>query len=582
MSLSDVFSEFDVVGKKGFSALSILGALSAIEEKEKYEPEFGFEYTAFSLLPEQDNNWKTYYGPQSYKDSNNNVIEIPALKDITKETVKYWEKRYKATKNPLLTMRYAGLVWDFKPLFLVQKRDSDLYRMYVDSMLKVCNEDYARHPVITTGILERVFSIAKDNQQDLGLVKEAYTNFEKRHVNDNRARIYSSRFSLMIENKNKNYFSEEEITDLVNEHERRLSRMCNPTEGKINPWHIDNQATLLADYYKTIKRQEETKRVLNCIENAFIQVANSITSIQLLGNLEQLHTKYKHFGLADDAKHLAVEIQKLGTKVREELKPHQIKITISKEILDSIELHYGDSAESDEKRWTHFITDFIAPRQAIQQGINHLKEKHALSFLIPRKILDYKGRPMSVIGPYKDDMEGHLIQQMSNILHLSDPILNLAIGTMKKVGALSTDKIITKRIEKCPIFENDRIEIIREALNLYFEEKYVLSCHILVPQIECAIRNLAELCGVPIIQPQRNNQGFQLRALDALLRETAVEDVFTKDIVFYLRAVLTDQRSLNIRNNLCHGFLPPKSFGKSTANRLLHVLFIISSVKDQE
>ena len=580
MSLSDVFSEYDVVGKKGFHSFSIIGALSAIEEKEKYEPKFSYEIMAFSLLPGHDNHWKTYYGPQSYNDSNGNLIETPALKDITKGAVKHWEQRYKATKNPLLTMRYAGLVWDFKPLILEQKRDSELYRMYVDSMLKVCNEDYARHPVITTGILERVFTITKNNQQDLSLVKAAYINFENRHVNDNSARVYSSRFSLMIENKD--YFSEEEITDLVNKHEQRLSRMCNPVDEKVNPWNIEKQATLLAEYYKSIKRQEDVKRVLNCIENAFFQVANSITSIQLLGNLEQLYTKYKHYGLEDDAKHLAVEIQKSGTKVREELKPHQLKITISKEIFDCIELHYGDNVESDEKRWNHFITDFLAPRQALQQGINHLKEKHTLSFLIPRKILDYKGRPMSVIGPYKDDLEGHLIQQMSNILHLSDPFLNLAIETMKKVGALSTDKIITKRIEKCPVFEEDRIEIIREALDLYFEKKYILSCHLLVPQIECAIRNLAELCRVPIIQPQKNNQGFQLRALDALLREKAVEDVFSKDIVFYLRAVLTDQRSLNIRNNLCHGFLPPKSFGQYTVNRLLHVLFIISSVKDQE
>ncbi len=478
-------------------------------------------------------------------------------------------------------MRYAGLVWDFKPLILSQKRDSDLYRMYVDSMLKACNEDYAQHPAITTGILERVFSIAKDNKQYLGLVKEAYINFEKRHVNDHTARGYSSRFSLMIENKN--YFSEEEITDLVNEHEQRLSRMCNPENGKVNPWNIDKQATLLADYYKSIKRQEDVKRVLNCIEKAFSHIANSITSIQLLGNLEQLYTKYKHYGLENDAKHLAVEIQKSGSKVRDELKPHQHKISIPTEILDSIELHYGENAESDEKRWNHFITDFIAPQQAIQEGINHLKEKHTLSFLIPRKIVDYKGRPMSVIGPYKDDLEGHLIQQMSNILHLSDPFLNLAIDTMKKVGALSTDKIITKRIEKCPVFEEDRIEIIREALDLFFENKYVLSCHLLVPQIESAIRNLAEICDVPILQTQKNNrQGFQLRTLDTLLREKAVEDVFTKDIVFYLRAVLTDQRSLNIRNDLCHGFLPPTYFGKATANRLLHVLFIISSVKEQE
>ena len=48
------------------------------------------------------------------KDANDNIIEEPALKDITIDAVLYWEQRYKITKNPLLTMTYAGLVWDFK------------------------------------------------------------------------------------------------------------------------------------------------------------------------------------------------------------------------------------------------------------------------------------------------------------------------------------------------------------------------------------------------------------------------------------------------------------------------------------
>lgn len=581
MSLSDVFSEFDVVGKKGFSALSIIGALSAIEEKEKYEPEFGFEYTAFSLLPEHDNNWKTYYGPQSYKDSNNNVIEIPALKDITKETVKYWEKRYKATKNPLLTMRYAGLVWDFKPLFLVQKRDSDLYRMYVDSMLKVCNEDYARHPVITTGILERVFSIAKDNQQDLSLVKAAYINFENRHVNENSARVYSSRFSLMMENKD--YFSEEEITDLVNEHEQRLSRMCNPVDEKVNPWNIEKQATLLAEYYRSIKRQEDVKRVLNCIENAFSQISNDLSKIQLMGNLEDLYKKYRYYKLEDDAKNLLVKIQKLGPEIKQEMKPLQFKISLPSELLDRIKMMFDDTVESDEVRWNSFVVTFVPNIQDLQKDLQFQKNTHKLSFLIPRKILDYKGRPMSYIGTCQDDEEGQIVQQMSFFIHKSDPFLNFAIETMIEVGALSTEKIIEKVISNCPIFEKERHDIIREALDLYFEGKYMLSCHLLVPQIECAVRNLAELCGIPVLQlkTQKKNQDFQLKTLGTLLDENIIKMIFTEDVVLYLKCVLTDQRALNIRNDICHGIIPPKYIVKSTANRLIHVLFILSMIKIQ-
>lgn len=60
----------------------------------------------------------------------------------------------------------------------------ELYRTYVDSMLKVCNEDYCSHPVITVNTLERLFVITKNQSADLQLTKDAYNAFEARHAHD--------------------------------------------------------------------------------------------------------------------------------------------------------------------------------------------------------------------------------------------------------------------------------------------------------------------------------------------------------------------------------------------------------------
>lgn len=583
MTITDVFSEFDVLDKKGFEAHDIIGALSAIEEKEKKEPEYGYEYLAFYLVPNSKNNsnWGTFYGPHSiFTDAENNIVESPALNDITIDAVLYWEQRYKTTQNPLLTMRYSSLVWDFKNHLFHQKNESDLYRTYVDSMLKVCNEDYSRHPVITIFILERLFSIAKKQKDDLQKIKNAYIDFETRHSNERSARIWSSRFSLMVENRV--FFTKEEITELVNEHEQRLSRMCTPPEGKVNPWNIENQATLLARYYHSINLKEDIKRVLHCVERAFLQIADSLSSIQLMGNLENLHKEYLHYSLHEEAKNLTVEIQRLGAAVKQELKPIQTKITIPQEILDLIEESVGEGIDSADERWNSFVCTFIPDKQHLQKEICDLMKKHALSFLIPRKHLDYKGRPMSTISSYSKDSEGQLIQYYSTVLHFTAPFLDRAIEKMKSIGTLTTDKIMTERISVCPIFEEERYDIIREALELYFEEKYTLSCHLLVPQIECSIRNLMELCGVPVLQPQKQDLGFQLRTLGSLLQENIVTEIFSENGALYLKYVLTEPRALNIRNDLCHGFLPPQCFGQATANRLLHILIMLSMVRNQE
>lgn len=101
-----------------------------------------------------------------------------------------------------------------------------------------------------------------------------------------------------------------------------------------------------------------------------------------------------------------------------------------------------------------------------------------------------------------------------------------------------------------------------------------------MPQIETAIRNLVEISGMSVIKPQYKRNGFQLLTLDELLRTKPIEDTFTPDGALYLRLVLTDQRSLNIRNLLCHGIVPPHYFNSGIAARLLHVLIILGMVRD--
>lgn len=578
MSITDVISKFDVIDKKGFEAYEIISALSAVEEKEKYKPEFDFENLAFSLVPSQDDNWGTYYGPQDIsKDSKNNPIEVPALNDVTIDAVLFWEQRYKITKNPLLTMRYAGLVWGFKNHIFHQKYDSDLYRTYVDSMLKVCNEDYANHPVITTKILERLFFIAKSNEQDLILVKKAYIDFENRHVTDDSVRYWASRFLIML--KNKKSFSSDEISEIVLEHEERLSRMCKPNNGKVNPWNIENQAILLADYYNSLQQRDNVKRVLNCIEQAFLHEAKNMSQLQLMGNLENLHAKYRHYSLEEEAKCLSTEIQKAGTNIQDDMQVHQMEFSIPPEVDIQAERMFGTGAESDDVRFRNFAVYFIPDKTSQRASLEELVNKYPFRFMISNKLFDDKGRPMSVVGSYENDPEGHLILHITQLLQLNAFFLNMAIQKMQKCGGATTEKIMNGLIIPSPIFEENRYCIIQSALDLFFGKEYITFCHLIVPQIENAICNIVSLSGHSVIKPQRNGSGFQLKTLDDLLKDPAVAYAITEDGTYYLRLVLTDQRALNIRNLLCHGILSPESFGVNAANRLLHVLIILGFIR---
>ena len=48
MTITDVFTQFDIIDKKGFDTHEIVGTLSSVEENEKGKPEFCFENLALS------------------------------------------------------------------------------------------------------------------------------------------------------------------------------------------------------------------------------------------------------------------------------------------------------------------------------------------------------------------------------------------------------------------------------------------------------------------------------------------------------------------------------------------------------
>ena len=575
-TLAEVLAAYDVVGQ-GFEYHDYVGALNALPEAERVKPECHNEWTAFMLQPnDSDHTFGGYFGPQvTMADPQGNPVYIPALSDITPDAVLYWEQRYKAAANPLMRMRYAALVWDFKKRIANANYDNDLYRIYVDSMLEVCNNDLESHPVVTTTVLERLFSITKGNPADLTKTKDALRAFEARKSTDKSVRLWACQFLLMTENKK--CYTQDEIDALVTAHEDRLKRLITPdANGKIDVWTVDAQCNILADYYNRFPQKDEVRRVLKVLEQAHKQSFDPNNPLQSMGILEQLHRKYAHFGLKEDADALTTEIQAIGAPASQSLQQHKYEFKIPQKVFDQADELFGTKAPSDEVRWENFIFQFIPCRADEEKSLAEAAKYSPLTYMTATNMMDYKGRPQSVIGSYDKDPEGNLVMHITQHLNFSTHFLGIAIAKMREAGLMTPDRIMSDIIESSPLYEESSYSVIRQALEFLFNDQPVLACHLLVPQIECAIRNLVESAGFSVIKPQTHNKpGFQLITLDDLLRKEPVEKAFSPDGALYLRLVLTDQRSLNIRNDLCHGILPPDYFHSGVAARLLHVLVMI-------
>jgi hypothetical protein len=101
--------------------------------------------------------------------------------------------------------------------------------------------------------------------------------------------------------------------------------------------------------------------------------------------------------------------------------------------------------------------------------------------------------------------------------------------------------------------DDETAERVASAIELFWDERYDESAHVLVPRIERIVREMARQLGVPVVravEPGREIGGVVM--LGALLREIA--PVFPDDGWHsYLLNLLADPLGLNLRNSISHG-----------------------------
>lgn len=209
-----------------------------------------------------------------------------------------------------------------------------------------------------------------------------------------------------------------------------------------------------------------------------------------------------------------------------------------------------------------------------------LSNRSPFAFLVTTQITDSQGRILAKVGPLDEDIDGHIVHQMSQNLSLSSIFLSEVLIRITKEYSVTTNELIQFILESPIINEQDE-KFLSDGIDAYFVGKYNQSIHLLVPQIERVIRNLVELSGGAILKPSRNG-GYHLKTLDELIKSQEVISALGKDASIYFRTLLTDQRGWNIRNNVCHGISSYEQMNKNTADRVLHVLLVLSLIRNKE
>jgi len=221
---------------------------------------------------------------------------------------------------------------------------------------------------------------------------------------------------------------------------------------------------------------------------------------------------------------------------------------------------------------------FIPKASEARAFLSEIAKEHPLLGLIGvTKIAD--GHFAAKAGSIEKDPDGRLIMQLAENIALAAPFLNGALRKAIAKHGLDSERILDV-LYVSPVFDPDRRDLLKSAIDAYLEGDYIKTVHILVPQIEHSLRRLLSLLGEPVGKAGRNGT-MQVKNLNDILREEAILNCLGEDLQMYLLTFLADARGQNLRNRIAHGLTPMAQIDVQAADRLIHVLLAISLIRER-
>lgn len=537
-----------------------------------------WEQTAFDFTekyPDEKSGWGTYFGPLFVlPNEEGKMVEYPSIQRITPEIISYWEKRAKESTHPIFKARYSNLVWDFSEKITGKKPHYSIAQIYIDSIIEIAEKDLHKYSGDVIKKLERALSLALsiNDKERINRLIETIISYEKKIGEDDKPGLWGFSYEFLIKNK-KVPISDDKKRAIITDLEKRFDRLL---KGN-NRWAAQRAALLLVDYYSKIRKKEKVKEILLKYGELVQRQAKKASPLVASAWLEKLYHLYLQYGMKDEADKISNKIRELGRKAKDELKEIKIPIKIPK---NELEKYINWLTDGNLKTVLQKIAvNYIPKKDEVIKQLQDLSKKAPTSFLFTHKIMDAEGRPVAIVGSLEEDLDGHIVLQISQNMQISSIFLRETFNTLIDKFKLTTEKIIDYLYES-PIFDERRREFLIKGIEAYLNGNYVVSLHILIPQIEAIIRNLSEKVGIPILKPSRTG-GFFYRTLDELLREKGIIKVLSEDMCLYFRVLLTDPRGWNLRNEVCHGISGPERFNQISADRIFHALLCLALVKEK-
>lgn len=540
------------------------------------------EWAAFDFSTHEVNGgpWQTYFQPMMTVSEGDRMRCRPDLRRADAAVIEYWSTRARDAKHPVLKARYADLVWDTTKFVTKGKPGIEFARLAIDNYVASAKLDDGSSWGDTHESVGRALTLAlsvKDKVR-IGQAVDATIDYVDRTASDDKLGTYCYLFDNLLPPEKGPELPEDLERSIVERMEKKFAEMTTPGgQWDVDPHSPQSIGLRLAAYYQRKNRSEDRVRILRAVGQAFerrAKIGDAMTGVMFL---ETARETYAQAGLKEEAERVLFDAQQRAPDVVKQLAPMTFEYEVTKEDMDKFcaMLTEGGSMEVALSR---LAVNFVPDQQALATQIAELAREYPLQALLQPMIIDER-QIKANIGDEAGDPDGKMVHETSRHIQFHAPWISWGFDHLFANGLTAAHIVDFVRLS--PLFTEDRIPLIRRAVEAHILGDFIQSIHVLVPQIERAVVNIAHHAGKPTVKPFQSGKGvMQSKNLqDALERDKDVRTILGENLRMYLLSTLAHNKGLNIRNEVCHGLWTTDQFTKTAGERVLHVLLSVSMLR---
>jgi len=264
--------------------------------------------------------------------------------------------------------------------------------------------------------------------------------------------------------------------------------------------------------------------------------------------------------------------QLLGYGERSRAEVHPISINIDQEVQESINRDMERAAERVRGKTIQDALSELAIMvnppavRALRKTAQDAMNEHPLASLSSNIMLNDSGKVIHTSPRDSDDKEATMRAEMFTHANMLQQLNVVRVIEPARRQILEEHAVRTKDlcglVLNNPFVPSGREYIFAKGLYAGLIGDFLVSSHLLIPQLENSIRVLLEKSGE--ITSTLDDRGIQQeRDLNKTLYDsyaTTLKEILGEDLVFDLRGLLVEKKGANLRNDVAHGLINLNSF----------------------